>query len=177
MTRVYPEGWHSRGYLPHYSVADVYQFVTFRLNDSLPKVRLLELENELLKLPLSARESERRRRIESLLDRGFGSCVLQESNVAAIVERALFHFQDERYRIHAWVIMPNHVHVLLMLFEGISLSAVVHSWKSFSSREINFLLKRTGPFWQRDYFDRYIRDERHYCNTVAYIEAHPVLAD
>jgi hypothetical protein len=102
------KGWHSRGYLPHFDSQDVVQFVTFRLADSLPKVAALRLR--------AAAQPESLR--DELLDRGWGACWLKDERVAEIVEQAFLTFDGERYRMHAWTIMPNHVHVLLSVLPG-----------------------------------------------------------
>jgi REP element-mobilizing transposase RayT len=52
----------------------------------------------------------------------------------------------------------------------------MHSLKSYTASEANKLLGRRGTFWMEEYYDRYIRDERHYVKTVAYIENNPVKA-
>ena len=93
-----------------------------------------------------------------------------------MTERALLHFDEARYRLHAWVVMPNHVHVLITPFEGFTLSTILHSWKSYTAKEANRLLHRNGQFWQEEYFDRYIRTEEHYRRAVEYIESNPVMA-
>jgi REP element-mobilizing transposase RayT len=72
--------------------------------------------------------------------------------------------------------MPNHVHVLFEVFDGHPMGTVIHSWKTFTTREINKLLSRSGSLWQADYFDRYIRDEEHRRNECTYIEANSVTA-
>jgi REP element-mobilizing transposase RayT len=72
--------------------------------------------------------------------------------------------------------MPNHVHVLVEIFGMHPMSQVLHSWKSYTSQQINGLLGLTGPFWQVESFDRYIRDERHFERTRKYIEENPVKA-
>jgi REP element-mobilizing transposase RayT len=59
---------------------------------------------------------------------------------------------------------------------GFPLSEVVHSWKSFTANEANKILGRSGDFWQREYHDRFIRDDDHYRNAVFYIENNPVKA-
>jgi putative DNA methylase len=71
--------------------------------------------------------------------------------------------------------MPNHVHVLIEMM-GESLSKIVHSWKSYTAHQANKLLGRNGVFWGPDYFDRYIRDEKHLNATVEYILRNPVMA-
>ena len=105
-----------------------------------------------------------------------GTAWLGDARVARLVQEALLYFDGSRYRLHAWVIMPNHVHVLLMPARNHSLSSIVQSWKSYTAVTANRLLRRHGEFWHRDYFDRYIRDDRHFAAAVTYVEANPVRA-
>jgi REP element-mobilizing transposase RayT len=93
-----------------------------------------------------------------------------------MVEDALLHFDGERYRIHAWVIMPNHVHVLFTPYGAFMLEDILHSWKSFTAKKANRLLEMVGKFWQEEYFDRFIRDELHFSRALEYIEFNPVKA-
>jgi REP element-mobilizing transposase RayT len=91
-------------------------------------------------------------------------------------EDAILHFDGRRYRILAWCIMPNHVHVVVEPISANKLGTIVHTWKSFSAKQANRALGRSGPFWHRDYFDRFIRDEGHLARTVDYVENNPVKA-
>src|SRR5215210_2316958 len=100
-------GWHSRGYLPHFDGGEISQFITFRLKDSLPLSVLDSWRRELGRED----DAELRRRIEAYLDQGRGNAFLREPAVAAIVERAMLHHDGKRYRLTAWVVMPNHVHL------------------------------------------------------------------
>jgi putative DNA methylase len=168
--------WRSRGYLPHWEAGEVAQSITFRLADGLPSAVLAQLEQELRLLPDDDAAVERRIRIERMLDRGHGVARLAEPNIADIVERALLHFDGERYRLHAWVIMPNHVHVVATPLGDRTLADIVHSWKSFTATQANLVLGRGGAFWAREYFDRFIRDEVHYANAVSYVVMNPVKA-
>jgi putative DNA methylase len=168
--------WHSRGYLPHWEAGEIPQSITFRLRDSLPQTLLGQWREELKSLPDETQPLERRKRIEAALDAGYGECHLSNPDIAEVVENALLHFDGERYRLHAWTIMPNHVHVLVTLLRGNSLSSVVHSWKSFTAKKANKILGRNDAFWQEEYFDRAIRDDTHFAATVAYIENNPVKA-
>jgi REP element-mobilizing transposase RayT len=127
-------------------------------------------------LPEAVRRSQLIDRIERYLDAGVGSAVLRDARAAAIVERALRYHDGTRYDLHAWVVMPNHVHVLFTPREGFGLSEIVQAWKSVSARRINRLLSRRGRLWQEDYLDRYMRDARHCERTVGYIEWNPVEA-
>ncbi len=122
------------------------------------------------------REPELRRRIETHLDQGHGECLLRDPRLAKVVADALHTFDGTRYRLHEWVIMPNHVHVLITPLHENSLSAIVHSWKSFTAKQINGIRGTAGRVWQEDYFDRMIRDERHWHAAVAYIRDNPVKA-
>jgi REP element-mobilizing transposase RayT len=168
--------WHSRGYIPHWEAGEVAQSITFRLADSLPKTLLEDWQVELESMPQQDRALERRRRIEHALDRGLGSSVLMQPDIGGLVEDALLYFDGDHYRLHAWVIMPNHVHVLATPLEGWSLSAITHGWKSFTASKANAMLGRKGAFWAPEYFDRAIRDETHYANSLGYIAVNPVKA-
>ena len=152
------------------------QTVTFRLADSLPRRMLDRWELELAHLEEKEMETERRRRIEAYLDKGTGAAWLKRAELAHLVEQALLFFDGDRYRLSAWVVMPNHVHALIRPEIGNTLSEILHSWKSYSSNQANRLLGRKGEFWQEDYFDRYIRNAEHYERAIDYIELNPVKA-
>jgi putative DNA methylase len=124
----------------------------------------------------TADDSTIRARTEEYLNAGYGACYLRDPRIAHLVETALLHFDGDRYRMIAWVIMPNHVHVLIEVFEVYALCDIVHSWKSYTAKEANRILGRTGHFWFREYFDRYIRDERHFANAIQYIHNNPINA-
>ena len=169
-------GWHSRGYLPHFDGAALPQFISYHLADSIPakvikrwrdEFKLLEYEQERILL---------QRRIEKYLDCGFGELLLKDERVAVMVQNSLLNFDGSRYRLFAWVVMPNHLHTLMTRFEDYELKNILHSIKSYTAHEANKLLHRTGQFWIEDYFDRYIRDEEHFHQTVEYIEMNPVKA-
>tara|TARA_B100000809_G_scaffold186976_1_gene185219 strand:- start:192 stop:617 length:426 start_codon:yes stop_codon:yes gene_type:complete len=112
------------------------------------------------------------RTIDRWLDQGHGNCKLAQPSASRIVADALHHFDGKRYLIHSSVIMPNHVHILVSLSVNEDLAKVVASWKSFTSRQINGELGRDDPLWQKDYFDRLIRDKDHFGNVVRYIGKH-----
>jgi putative transposase len=163
-------GWHQRGYLPHRDSPGLTQFVTFRLQDSFPSTRraewqaLLEIEDN----------RQRRTRLEAYLDRGHGACCLRRRTIAALAEGALRHFDGERYELLAWVVMPNHIHTLLRVRHP--LGQILQSWKRFIAREANKLLRREGPFWEREYWDTYMRDSDQLIKAHRYIEQNPVKA-
>ncbi len=169
-------GWHSRGYLPHFDGGDQTQFLTFRLGDAVPREQIEAWQTELRLRPEPTRRAQLAERLERYLDMGRGSAVLRDPRVATVVETTLRHQDGVRYDLHAWVIMPNHVHVLFTPREGFGLSEIVQAWKSVSARRANRLLGRTGRLWQEDYLDRYVRDARHYERAAGYIEWNPVEA-
>jgi REP element-mobilizing transposase RayT len=155
---------------------EIAQAVTFRLADSLPAKLLERWAQELEHLEKRNSDTERRRRIEDYLDSGHGVAWMRDPRIADIVERALLHFDAVRYRLPAWVVMPNHVHALLIPTIGFPLERIVHSWKSFTSNEANKKLRRDGRFWQEDYYDRFIRNSQHYLDAIDYMENNPVKA-
>jgi len=166
------KGWHSRGYLPHFDQPDLIQSITFRLSDALPAHVIESLSQDKQNLT----DQEKRQRIEAYMDSGHGECYLRDPRIGQIVENAFIHFDGDRYRLLAWVVMPNHVHVLIETILGHPLHKIIHSWKSFTAHKANDLLGRSGKFWFPDYFDRFIRNERHFYNIVLYIHENPVKA-
>lgn len=172
--------WYSRGYLPHFDVPSQLQSITFRLADSLPREKLRQLERELSERPEDERDVARRRTIEAWLDAGMGCCALRHPALAGLMQETLLKFDGERYRLLAWCVMPNHVHVLIEQHDH--LSRIVQSWKSYTGRWAlahNAELGLGVPgdrLWMRDYWDRYIRNQRHYDAVVAYIHDNPVKA-
>lgn len=153
-------GWRSRGYLPHCDAAGLIQHIVFGLADALPKgVKAL-----------SVTQGER------MLDAGHGECVLRRSDCAAIVEEGLLRADGYQYRLAAWCIMPNHVHVIAQQIEGYRLGDIVHGWKSTAAHLINPILRRNGRLWRREYFDRFMRDDDHLNASIHYVEQNPVKA-
>ena len=105
-----------------------------------------------------------------------GSCVLRDKKIAETVQMALLCFEGERYKLSAWCIMPNHVHVVVTPLEENKLFAIVHSWKSFTSNKINKALRRKGVLWERESFDHLIRTPAHFEGFITYTEENPVKA-
>ena len=174
-------GIHYRGYLPHFDFDGLYQNITYRLNDSLSKETL---ENILLN---SESDSNRRKEIEEKLDAGYGSCILKLPLIANMIIENWQYFNEKKYDLIAYVVMPNHVHILIKIYSNSSISNIVHSWKSYTSKRIKEILSKEAKNaedlefvdkigWQEDYWDRYIRDEVHYFNAVEYIHNNPVKA-
>ena len=164
-------GWHERGYLPHFDAPHVTQLVTFMLDDSFPVTHHAEWE-PLLKEPDT---STRRRQLETWLDRGHGDCWLRRPDIVSVAADVLRAQAGTAYQLRAWVIMPNHVHAVVEVWD-VPLAKLLNVWKGKSARVANRLLHRTGRFWQPDYFDTLIRNEAHLCQAVRYVESNPVKA-
>jgi REP element-mobilizing transposase RayT len=181
------KSWHERGYLPHCDRPGLTQFVTFRLWDSLPGSRRGEWENLLTIAKRSdaprdakaearrAAAREQRQKLEEYLDRSHGECFLRDPRVAALMENTMRFHHGQWFHLLAWVVMPNHVHVLLQVLDT-PLSKIMQNWKSISAVAANKLLGRSGDFWQSDYWDTYMRDDEQRRKAVRYIESNPVKA-
>jgi len=140
-----PRGWYSRGYLPHFDSPYVIQHITRRLADSLPHAVLEKMQAEAATVADDGkRKAELRRRIETYLDAGHSSCLLQKPEIAACVVDTWHRFDGERYHLLAWVVMPNHCHVLIEPLEGVPLGKIVLSWKNHTARFIDDYKSRTG---------------------------------
>jgi REP element-mobilizing transposase RayT len=166
--------------LPHWRQAGATYFVTFRLNDSIPaevyRKIAADREERLGKLAPNASKQLRddvlalfSAEMEDSLDSCLGSCVLKEVATAEILERTLLHGHQKDYWLHDYVIMPNHVHVLVTAGAS-SLNEAIGAWKSVSAHEINKHLGRKGTLWQEEAFEHIVRDAdylRGYHNYIA----------
>ena len=164
-------GWHERGYLPHFDAPYVTQFVTFMLHDAFPVTRRPEWEG-ILNEP---DDSQRRRKLEAWLDRGHGECWLRRADLASLVEEKLRESDGKTYRLQAWAVMPNHLHLVVDVW-ATPLSKLLNLWKGGSARAVNLALNRRGRFWEREYFDTFIRDGEHLKRAIRYTENNPVKA-
>ena len=165
-------------YLLHLDAPGIIQFITFRLADSMPGQAIAQWKSELTisrhDASSIARSAKLRTRIGRYLDQGHGSCQLSDERIAKVVEDALLHFDGARYHLLAWAIMPNHVHALIKVFDGFPLDGVIYTWKSFTAKQANRLLGRSGRFWAPDYYDRQVRDDEHLAAVMNYIDQNPV---
>lgn len=168
--------WNPRRYLPHVFRADVPIHVCFRLADSVPGSVIESWQEELTGKPPEERRAFLRARVDRYLDQGHGSCLLADDHHARVVTDAIHFYDQRKYFILAWCVMPNHVHVLLEVIGSNTLHGTVHSWKSFTAHQINRRRGMQGTVWMADYFDRLIRDEEHMAATIAYIHGNPVRA-
>ncbi|GAA5484864.1 transposase [Haloferula sargassicola] len=166
--------------LPHWQQEQGCLFVTLRLADSLPARLLEKWRNERetwtrFHLPPWNQETqhEYHRRfsmqIEHWLDAGYGGCAMKDRCVSGIVRDVFLHFDGDRYLQHAFVIMPNHAHLLFSLGHGHDLGQVVGSWKSVSAKRIHRHTGGSGAFWQKDYHDRLVRGPEHFRRVARYL--------
>ena len=168
--------------LPHWHQDGKYVFVTFRLHDSLPQEKLQwlreEKENWLKLHPQPWNEKVTKeyinnfgKAVDKWLNNNYGNCLLKKQSNRKIVEDALFFFNGRRYDLVAFVVMPNHIHILMKLREGYELTEIMRSIKSYTAKKINDNENSTGPVWQSESYDRLIRDQKHFENVVSYIIA------
>ncbi len=184
-------GFHFRGVLPHLKREGSTYFVTFRQAGTLPKEVLLRFKREreaiiqqaaAAKRPLTWQEQKElfcwySNRVDEYLDAGHGICYLRDPKFASLVAEALRFFMDQRYELRAWVVMPNHVHVVVWPLPGHALSDILHGWKSFTSHQINRLLpKKVVPFWQGESYEHFIRDDDDLHRCCHYTLMNPVNA-
>ncbi|MFW5732981.1 MAG: valine--tRNA ligase [Planctomycetota bacterium] len=174
-------------YLPHWTKPGGIYAVTFRLADSVPAGRLegyrIERESILERASSQNRELTKNEKedlvklysekIESYLDAGHGECYLARDAVAEMVTASLKHFEGERYDLLAWCIMPNHVHLVIRPRDGFDLQEIMHSLKSYSANRANEILGREGTFWQAEYYDHLIRDEKDLAHCITYAVGNP----
>jgi REP element-mobilizing transposase RayT len=175
-------------FLPHWIQShEVMYFVTFRLADSLPQERLLQLSKEKAKWleehPESRSDEEEKayrrrfsRQLQGWLDAGYGSMILLRPEVKLLVENALRHFEGKRYCLDEFVVAGNHVHVLVTPKTGHFLSEILHSWKGYTASAIGKLgtsgKERGGPLWQQESWDHLVRSETSLEKFRRYIRAH-----
>jgi putative transposase len=170
----------SRGELPHWQQDSALQFVTFRLADALPLALIRKWKDEHTKWlslhprPWSAEKQREYQRcfsmkIEHWLDEGIGSCLFADPEARRVLEECLMCFDGDRVFHQAWVIMPNHVHLLFS--PRVPMGKLIQAWKAHSARMLGM-----GSIWQRDYRDTMIRDDSHYLNVLRYIRRNPLKA-
>lgn len=178
---------HTRN-LPHWAANRTLIFITYRLVDSMPAAKLRQWQaerDEWLRLhPEPWDETTASEyydtfsvKLDEMLDAGYGSCVLARDDCRNIVIENLLHFNGERYVLHAFVVMPNHVHVVMEIVKCEDLTKVVHGWKSYTAKRINKVVGSEGQVWQSEYYDRLIRNVEHYTRTIEYIRKNAHVAE
>ena len=187
------------GNLPHWYQPGVTYFVTFRTEDSIPKqvadlwhrrrdewLRRHGIDPEecgfsaaLNRLPASKLWEFHQvfsQEYLDYLDRGYGGCVLAQPAAANLVAETLLHFHGDRYLLGDFVVMPNHVHLLVGLLGQTEITSLCYSWKKYSAGRVNRLLGRNGRFWQEESFDHLVRSAAQFERFQSYIAANPAKA-
>ena len=170
--------------LPHWFQEHKTVFVTFRLADSLPQEKIEELKE--LKRRMVLYESlsgndevhkeynlEVARKIERWIDLGHGSCVLANQEIRRMVANAILFQNEDKYVVYAFVVMPNHVHILMSPLTNTTVVDIIGKIKSFTSKKINKALHTTGKVWQNGIFDRIVRDANNFEQYMNYIHNNP----
>lgn len=192
--------------LPHWQPGNRSIFVTTRLYGSIPAIELrnmmsdLELlEKEMISrnLPQDHRSLELARHrfahLEGALNQAIRSTSaatwLRQPAIAGVVVRDAFYFWDnQRYKRQRYVIMPNHIHLVLRPLpmaksdtsanrpQEWSLARIMQGLKGFTAREANRILGRQGPFREEENFDHWIGDEAEEERIRLYVDRNPVKA-
>lgn len=189
------------GILPHWRQENCTYFVTYRLADALPAGVIREFEYErdqwllhrgidpklldaegfdwkktvgkLSKNDQRLYERTMATKLNKYLDAGHGSCVLKRPDLAEVVANSLKHFHGDRVLTGDFVVMPNHVHVLMRPINGFELEDILQAVKSFTANAINRKLGVEGPFWMRESYDHIVRDSEQLEAFQNYIRANP----
>jgi REP element-mobilizing transposase RayT len=155
-----------RGELPHLEKGGGTYFVTFCLAGAVRHRATAGMTTEIDPLAVG-RSSE---------PVTAGVRVSLTGEAGSAVEAALLHFNGARYGLHAWCVMPDHVHVVACPFGEYRLAEIIHSWKSFTAKVVNRLVGREGVLWEREYFDHLVRSAQALGQFVHYTEENPVTA-
>lgn len=147
-------------HLHHHSRLNAAQFVTFRTQDSLDAYL-----NQLIGSDLEM--SKKQWQIDQYLDMSLMGAYLH-GDMIRLLATYLRSLESDFYDLIAFSIMPNHVHLLFT--QKIGLPCLMKKLKGESAILLNQALGKQGKFWQKDYYDKQIRDERHYCMTYEYIK-------
>lgn len=185
------------GVLPHWEQTGATYFITYRTHDSIPKTAFdlwnRQRADALQRLGIDANDPnwvstfgnlqwEVKRQFyrqfattfETSLDELHGACPLRDHDVSEVVADNLLHFDEQRYSLGGFVVMPNHVHILVCFKRHVTLKDQCQNWKHYQSREINKLINQNGRLWQSESFDHLVRDVDHFHKFRKYIEHNPV---
>ena len=182
--------------LPHWSQNGVITFITWRTDDSMPapviRKWLFDRDRWLRANGIDPSKKDWRSNLNNArpdliaeyhrrftnrwhdeLDRCHGACLLRQRALARIVANALMFFDQDRYNMLNFVVMPNHVHVLVTFPDRSTMLRTCKSWKRFSAGEINKATNGKGRFWQQDAFDHLVRHEEQYQRLLRYVDSNP----
>ena len=190
----------SHGNLPHWSQSDVPALITWRTADSIPEAvyrawkedrdlwlrsngidpGLSDWRKKMEELPEDKRREfsrDLRSRWENALDHCHGECVLRCPELARLVGDSLTRFDGDRYELIDFVIMPNHVHLIVVFGCREDMTKTCNSWKRYTGRKINEALGKFGRFWQKESFDHLVRSRRQLEKLQHYIAENPAKAN
>jgi len=183
--------------LPHWYQLGATYFITFRTADSLPadvikqwlderfdwlrKHGMDPTANEDWQIRLHGLPKPLQREFHSrftsafhrYLDAGYGECLLKQPALGELVAECLRHFDGVRYHMGDFVVMPNHVHLLVCLRGETKLTNQCYSWKKYTATQINKTLGRHGHFWQGESFDHLVRSPEQFAYFQNYIAENP----
>jgi putative transposase len=186
--------------LPHWSQAGTISFLTWRTWDSLPaqvlQLWMAERNAWLTRHGIDPAANNWAAELQALgsaavreyqlhvsdrwndhLDECHGACVLRQPKLAKIVAHSLAFFDGDRYELTDFVVMPNHVHVLVAFPDESCMLRQCESWKHFTALQNNRALNRKGRFWQQDGFDHLVRSAKQFEYLRSYIENNPKRAN
>lgn len=170
--------------LPHWFQENKTMFVTFRLADSLPKNKVEEFladrANMLKEEKGTAGNNARKtydimmmRKMEYWLNNGYGNCMLQREDVRSVLVEALHYYNNKEYLLHAFVVMPNHVHILLSSLTNKPINNIIGKVKGFTAYQLRKSLRIYEDIWQKGIFDRILRNWDEFEKYVDYIGNNP----
>ena len=185
--------------LPHWHQVGATYFITFRTDDSIPvslaRSWYRRRDDWLRRHGIDPQTSDWRKALNGLsrdsrqefhetfsrqfldyLDQGYGDCQLRKPDLARIVADSLLHFDGARYHMGDFVVMPNHVHLVVCILGDIEPEVHCYSWKKFTVTQINRRLGRKGRFWQEESFDHLIRNPDQFDAIRKYIANNPASA-
>ncbi len=150
--------------LPHITKKGYYQFVTFRTKDSLDKFLLKILD-------LNISNSKKQYQLDKYLDSSVNGAYLNDK-VLELFKKYILEQDKKLFDLIAFVIMPNHVHILFK--ETLQLNEAIRKLKGGSAFLINKRLDKKGQFWSDNYYDKAIRDDKHFEVVYNYIKNNPI---
>ncbi len=183
-------------HLPHWAQAGTVSFITWRTWDSMPR-HVIEAwladrnawlirnrinpdapdwEARVERLPRKEQLAFRNRiaaRWQDHLDDCHGACVLRRPELGGIVANSLKHFDGDRYTLCDFVVMPNHVHLLVVFPDSEAMVKQCYSWKHFTGVQLNRALDRRGAFWETDSFDHLVRSVEQFEYLRQYVAENP----
>jgi len=170
--------------LPHWIVDYGCYAVTLRCAGTLPesvRQKLTEITESLRTVEAASAEAESYRRqqfaiLENTLDASAGFAPF-DASIAEYMHAFLDSYQEGNLAFDAWVVMPNHLHLLTKPMVCHSKDCFLEAWRRFKQRSgvsLNRKLGRSGRFWQPHWYDRWVRDENEYRRWLNYFRANPV---